>query len=164
MVVLDSRRTFLKTTFLGGAVLVMSGTTLYGAVSPLQTMVLAQKDLFPYIDNFEVNGAKYLTLILNHSRVDEEEKKFLRNGVQWLNEEALSMFNDMYINLASDKRQDVLQYISKYRWGESWIDSMLTYTMEALFSDKAYGVNMYAKASEWIEFKAGLPHPKEPYL
>lgn len=162
--ILNSRRTFFKTAFLGGAVLVMSGVNVYGAVSPMQTMALVQKDMFPYIDDFEVNTEKYLTLILNHSRVDEEEKKFLRNGVGWLNEDALKMYNDMYINLTSDKRQAVLRYISGYRWGENWIDSMLTYIMEALFSDKAYGVNEYAKASKWIDFKAGYPHPKEPYL
>lgn len=162
--ILDSRRTFFKNAFLGGAVLIMCGSKVYAAVSPLQTIKLVQYDLFPRIKSFEVDAKKYLLIILDHSKISDNEKRFLRNGVQWLNQEALKIYNDMYVNLASDERERVLQEISKYRWGESWIESLLTYTMEALFSDKVYGVNNDAKASEWLGFEAGYPRPKEPFL
>lgn len=73
---LNSRRTFLKSTFLTTAVIVMSGTELFGAVSPLQTISAVHEDLFPYAKKLGINSASYLKLILNHSRITEREKAF----------------------------------------------------------------------------------------
>ena len=161
---LNSRRTFLKASFVTTAVLVMSGCNVFGAVSPTQTIDLVQEDLFPFSKDLNVNVAEYLIIIFNHSRVSDEDKAFLRNGVQWLNEEAILKYDKIYSKLSADERQKVLKIISKENWGESWIEVMLTYTMEAIFSDKIYGVNPQEKAHKWLAFEMGLPRPLKAHL
>ncbi|MCK9454946.1 MAG: gluconate 2-dehydrogenase subunit 3 family protein [Sulfurimonas sp.] len=158
------RRNFFKQSFLGGAVLLFYGSSLFGAVEPLKTLALVQEDLFPKAKELEVDTASYLLLILEHSRVSSAKKEFLRNGVQWLHEESLKLYGKLYYNLSQQKRQDVLQEISEYSWGEFWIESLLTYSMEALYSDAVYGVNKKDAAQKWLGFHSGEPHPKRAYL
>ncbi len=162
--ILKSRRTFLKTSFLTTAVIVMSGGALFGAINPLETILKAQEDLFPHAKKLGVDVRAYLLIILHHSRVTDEDKTFIRNGAQWLNEEAVTQYNLTYPELSADKRQKILKIVSKERWGESWIHRILTYIMEATFSDKVYGVNKNENGQKLLNFTPGMPRPKEPLL
>lgn len=159
-----SRRTFLTTAFFGGGVLVMYGATVFGAVSPMQTIQLVQEDLFPHAKSLGIKTDFYLALILEHSKVTQSEKDFLRNGVQWLNEEAVKIYQKMYLKLSYQERQAVLHAIAKQKWGKQWIDKMLTFIMEATLSDQIYGVNPNSATAKWLGFEAGFPRPKEAYL
>lgn len=160
----NSRRNFLKASTLATSTLVLSGCNLFGEVTLTQTLSLVQSDLFPYADELGVNTSAYTTLILNHSRVSDEDKAFLKNGVKWLNEEAAEMYKTEYVKLSAQERQNVLKAISKVRWGESWIDTVLTYMMEAMMSDFVYGVNRNEAGQKWVNHIEGYPRPKEPLL
>ena len=161
---LKARRTFLKNTFFTTALMVMPKSELFGATSLLETISLVQEDLFGSIKELGINSSSYLSLILHHSRVADDEKEFLRNGVQWLNEGAILHYKHPYINLSSSQRQNILQIISKQRWGDNWIYTMLTYIVEATLSDPIYGANRDGAGWKWLEHIPGLPQPKEPYL
>lgn len=54
----------------------MSGCELLGVVTPLQILEAVWNDLFPHARKSGIQTASYLTLILNHSRVTNEEKEF----------------------------------------------------------------------------------------
>jgi hypothetical protein len=110
-----------------------------------------------------VDTKKYMQIILKHSRVSDEDKEFIKNGIKWLNEDALSLYDEKYVDLSSTKRQEVLKYISKTKWGKGFIRDNLTYIMEASFSDPVYGVAS-GEGWKWLDFKTGLPQPKEAYL
>lgn len=165
---LESRRTFLKKSFLTSAVLVMSGGELFGAISPLQTIELVQQDLFPNTPDVprtkDINANAYLATILHHTRVSDSNKKFIRDGTQWLNEEALEMYKKIYIQLSDTQRQNVLKSIAKYRWGENWIDTILTYIFEAMLGDPIYGGNKNQVGWRWLHHKAGQPRPIKALL
>ncbi len=162
--ILNARRNFFKQSFLGGAVLLFYNSSLYGAAEPLKTLALVQKDLFPKAKELDIDTASYLLLILDHSRISTAHKEFLRSGVQWLHEKSLKLYGKLYYNLPEQKRQEVLREISEYKWGESWIEALLTYGMEALLSDIVYGVNKRDAAQRWLGFRAGEPHPRRAYL
>lgn len=130
----------------------------------MQTLWLAQSDLFPYADKLDVNTSAYTTLILKHSRVTDEDKTFLKNGIKWLDEEAEEMYKTRYTKLSAKERQSVLKSISKVRWGENWIDTVLTYIMEAMMSDPIYGVNKNEAGQKWVNHVQGYPRSKEPLL
>ncbi|MCF6330600.1 MAG: gluconate 2-dehydrogenase subunit 3 family protein, partial [Sulfurimonas sp.] len=147
-----NRRNFLKAGFLSSCVFVMGGCELFSITTPTQTIKTLQYDLFPYAKKLNVDLNKYFQIILNHSRIDEDEKKHIKNGVKWLNEEAVKLFKKTYTKLDSLQRQKVLILISQTRWGERWIKTMLTYIMEAVFSDSIYNVSSEL-GWEWLNFK-----------
>ena len=161
---LNSRRTFLKKSFLSTAVLVMAGDKLFGAITPFETLVVVQEDLFPYAKELGSNASAYISLILNHSRVTDKEKAFIRNGVQWLNEEAILQYKKLYTQLSPVNRQNILHTISNEKWGERWLYTLLTYTMEAMLGDPIYGINKNESGWKWLNFAAGIPRPTKALL
>ena len=160
----ESRRNFLKHSFLGTAVMVMSGDKLFGAVSPLDTIELLQNDLFPLAKELQSNSRLYISTLLTHSRVTDEDKEFIRNGVKWLNEEAVELYKKTYTDLTSEQRQKVLKSAIEYRWGHSWIETMMTYIMEAVLGDPIYGINKNGSGWKWLNHTSGLPRPKKAVL
>ena len=160
----NSRRTFLKASFLSSFVVVMGAYDIFDKIKPSPSLNLVQKDLFPFAQELNVNMPQYMSIILAHSRISETDKEFILNGVKWLNEEAVAMYEKLYTKLTSNERQSVLKNIVQESWGESWISTLLTYTMEAIFSDKIYGVNPQEKAHKWLAFDMGLPRPTKALL
>lgn len=161
---LNARRDFLKYGFLSSSVLVMNGCELFSIVTPKETIELVQTDLFPKAHELSINTFVYMSIILNHSRITDEDKEFIKNGVKWLNEEAVEKYNTTYTKLTSNQRQDILKTISQVRWGDSWINEMLTFVLEATLSDPVYGVNRNESGWKWLKFQGGMPRPKEVLL
>ena len=160
----SSRRNFLKYGFLSSSVLVMSGCELFSVVTSKETIELVQRDLFPKAHELGINTFVYMSVVLNHSRISDEDKEFIKNGVRWLNEEAVEKYNTTYTKLTYIQRQETLKDISKVRWGDSWINEMLTYALEATLGDPIYGASKNQAGWKWLQFEGGLPRPKEALL
>ncbi len=165
---LQSRRHFFQKGFVGGAVLVFCSGRLFGAVSTMQTIQVLQEDLFGNTTNAptpqEVRAQSYLAMILQHSRVSQKQKEFIRNGIQWLNEEALEMFHKSYVALAKQQREAVLQSVTDSRWGESFVHAIFAYLFEAMLGDPIYGINTDESGWKWLQHHPGLPRPKKAVL
>ena len=159
-----SRRNLLKVGFLSSAVFVMNGCTLFSVTTPKETMATLHKDLFPKAKTLNIETIPYLNIVFHHSRIDEDEKEFLKNGVKWLNEEALNMFDNSYVKLSSQKRQLVLQTIVKENWGENFMYKTMSYMFEAMLGDPIYGGNNQEAGWKWLNFEGGQPRPREVYL
>ena len=142
----------------------MNGCELFSVVTPKETIELVQRDLFPKAAELGINTFVYMSIVLNHSRISDEDKEFIKNGVRWLNEEAVEKYNTTYTKLTSIQRQETLKDISKVRWGDSWINEMLTYALEATLGDPIYGANKSQAGWKWLQFEGGLPRPKEALL
>lgn len=164
MIFLSKRRTFLKVGFFSSAIVFTNGCDILGVEKLSDTIKVVQNDLFPKAKELHINISKYMNIIFQHSRIDETDKEFIKNGIKWLNEEAVEMFNLSYTKLSMSKRQEVLEGITKYRWGENWIDNMMRYIFEAMLGDPIYGGNNEEAGWKWLGFKGGNPRPKELYL
>ena len=161
---LNSRRTFLKVGFLSSAVFVMSGCELFSITTPQDTIKVLQTDLFPKAKELGINTSAYISVILHHSRVSDEDKVFIKNGVKWLNEEAVKMYKTTYTKLLSTQRQELLTTIAKTEWGENFMYNMNSYLFEAMLGDPIYGGNNKEAGWKWLQFSGGQPRPKEMYL
>ena len=161
---LNSRRNFLKTTFLSSVVMIISGKKLFGVTTPLQTLSLVQEDLFPHAKILGANAFEYTAIIFNHTLVSTSDKKYLKKGVKWINEESVTHYKKLYTKLNQKERQNILKIISKERWGESWIETVMTYIMEAMLGDPIYGINKNEAGWKWLNHVSGLPRPKEALL
>jgi len=142
----------------------MNGCNLFSVVTPKETIELVQRDLFPKAQELGINTFVYMSIVLNHSRITDEDKEFIKNGVRWLNEEAVEKYNTIYTKLTASQRQEILKDISQVKWGDSWINEMLTYALEATFSDPVYGVSKNESGWKWLAFEGGYPRPKEALL
>ena len=142
----------------------MSGCELFSVTTSRETIDVVQNDLFPKAKELDINTSNYISIILHHSRVTQEDKLFLKNGVKWLNETAVEMYGASYTKLSSSKRQEVLSAISKTQWGESWMYNMMTYIFEAMLGDPIYGGNSGEAGWKWLAFSGGEPRPQKAFL
>ena len=150
--------------FLTAGVAIFSANKLFTHVSPLQTLNTLQYDLFPKAKELGVDLPKYLTIILHHSRITRDEKEYIRKGVGWVNETSQELYGTLYHQLTPQQRAELLNHISTLEWGGSYMQTLLSYILEATFSDPIYGVNPTRGGQKWLAFDNGLPYPKEAYL
>lgn len=102
--------------------------------------------------------------IFHHSRISDADKTFLKNGVKWLNEEAVSMYKKEYTKLSSAQREELLLHVSKTEWGESFVYEVMNYMFEAMLGDPVYGGNNKEAGWQWLNFKGGQPRPQKVYM
>ena len=163
-----SRRKFIKHSFLSSVILLTSGSKLLGATTPLQTIAVVQNDLFPatgFVPSGQyINANGYLRKILNHSRVSDVDKEFIKDGAKWLNEESVAKFKKPYEQLSKDQREKVLKIVVDTDWGESWISTIMNYLLEALLGDPIYGGNKGKIGWKWLNHKGGIPRPTKACL
>ena len=160
----SKRRAFLKAGVLSSAVVIMNGCSVFGITTPRETIKLLQNDLFPKAKELGINTSDYIGIVLKHSRITKADKKYLKNGVKWLNEEAVNIYKKQYTKLYADERQKVLESFAKESWGRSWLDTILRYTFEAAFGDSIYGGNNNEAGWRWLAFSGGEPRPTKAYL
>jgi len=159
-----SRRNVLKVGFLSSVVFLVNGCNIIGVTTPKDTMLMLHRDLFPQANTLNIDTLSYMKIVFHHSRIDEDEKLFLKNGVKWLNEEALKMFDASYVKLSTQKREAVLLAIVKENWGENFMYKTMSYMFEAMFGDPIYGGNNNEAGWKWLAFEGGRPRPKRAYL
>ena len=164
MLTLKSRRNFLKAGFLSGAVFLMDGCNLFGITTPIDTISVMHKDLFPQAKYLGITTTPYMYIVFNHSRISDEDKTFLKNGVKWLNEAAIKMYKKSYTELSSPRRQKVLAHVTQMEWGDSFVYDVMNYMFEAMLGDPVYGGNNHEAGWRWLNFQGGKPSPKRPYL
>lgn len=161
---LNPRRLFFKNSILGTTVIIVSGCDFFASITPLQTIIVVQKDLFPFANELNSNASAYLSTILNHSKISNTQKTNIINGVKLLNKTSAREHKQLYNKLSPIQRESILKKISKEKWGKDWIETILTYTMEAILGDPIYRVNKNEAGWKWLNHASGLPRPKVAYL
>ena len=142
----------------------MNGCAKFDTVSLRDTIRVVHNDLFPKAKELNIDTVIYMDVVFAHKRITKEDKEFLKNGVKWLNEEAVATHKKVYAKLTALQRQEVLGTISKLQWGDSWIYNMMTYIFEAMLGDPIYGGNNNQAGWKWLSFQGGLPRPTKVYI
>lgn len=159
-----SRRNFLKAGFLSSAIFLMDGCSVFGVTTPMQTLSVMHHDLFPHAQKLGIKTASYMHIVFNHSRISEDDKKFLKNGVKWLNEEAIQMYKKEYVKLLSSQREELLKHVTQTEWGDSFVYDVMNYMFEAMLGDPIYGGNNHEAGWKWLQFQGGEPRPKKAFV
>lgn len=136
-------------------------------LSPLEwdTLIQVQEILFPHEKNapgaIDVNAAGYFQWVLSDPMLDPRDITFKKNGLTWLDEECLSLFELSFIDLNIKKQEEAMHAITEYSWGRSWISTMLLHIFEALLSDPIYHANTDERGWKWLDYTPGIPRPIE---
>ncbi|MDQ1340849.1 MAG: gluconate 2-dehydrogenase gamma chain [Campylobacterota bacterium] len=158
-----------------GAVL-FSGVLLFGAEKrgyakkitilkePYQTLFWVLNDIFPPIkdklDIKKINTIGFFMAIMDDKRVEDDEKIFIKKGIERLSASSIELYKKQYISLNFLERDDILKTISKENWGENWLWTLLKYTLESLLCDPVYGGNIDQVGWKWLGHTTGHPRPK----
>ncbi len=106
----------------------------------------------------------YLLWVLSDIRMDPEEKEYIINGMGWVDETAEEEFSMGYNKLSQEKKEELIEIISREKWGRSWLGVILNFIFEALLSDPQYGGNPDNIGWNWLGYNGGSPRPTIPNL
>ena len=91
--------------------------------------------------------------------IDGDERAFILNGPNWLNELANSEHGKAFVQLTTVQQEQLLQRIAQSQAGENWLSLLLLYIFEALLSSPIYGGNPNGIGWRWLEHNPGFPQP-----
>jgi len=107
----------------------------------------------------EIHALDYLRFVVNDTKVDREQRDFILQGNQWLDDLAKERHAQPFIALGSDTRDRLLRQITRTAAGENWLSTLLSYLFEALLTAPAYGGNTDRIGWRWLEYVPGFPLP-----
>lgn len=110
----------------------------------------------------ELNLSSYLAFVLADERIAKEDRDYLLRGGIWIEEEAVLEYKKSFLLLKSSEKERLLQKIITFEWGENYLNYLLTYIFEAIFSAPIYGSNVDQIGWQWSGHKPGFPQPKKP--
>ncbi len=133
------------------------------ATQPWKTFAAVQQQLFPNDDNGpdakNINATVYLKFVLDAKDTDPDDREFIVNGIDWLDELCLKQFNNRFSACNSTQQKNSLSQIAKSDAGERWLSYLLLLIFEALLSDPVYGGNPDGIGWQWLEHQPGFPRP-----
>lgn len=109
----------------------------------------------------EINASDYIRVCLVDRDIDEADRKFLAKGFSRLAEFTTSKRGQSWDSLNSASQEEVLREFVEDD-GDSWVSTVLSYVLEALLGDPAYGVNKNGVGWRWLEHQPGFPRPESP--
>ncbi len=132
-------------------------------IEPWYTIATAQQQLFPDDgdgpDARSINATSYLKFVLDAPDMDPEDRRFILDGVDWLNRLAIARYTGVFASCEQAQQVSLLQEIAKSQAGERWLSFLVTYIMEALLSDPVYGGNPDGIGWKWLQHIPGFPRP-----
>jgi gluconate 2-dehydrogenase gamma chain len=132
-------------------------------IEPWYTFATAQQVLFPDDGNGpdakSLNATAYLKFVLDAPDTDADDRKFILDGVDWLNRLAIARYTSVFTGCAPEQRERILHEITRSEAGERWLAFMLVYLLEALLVDPIYGGNPDGIGWKWLQHIPGFPRP-----
>ncbi len=132
---------------------------------PWLTFAAVQQHLFPATDDSpganDINATLYLNNTLNTPDMEFEDKKFILNGVNWLNGISNKLKRKDFRLLNQKNREIVLRKIEQSNAGQNWLATLLLYIFEALLTDPVYGGNPNGIGWIWLQHQPGFPQPSK---
>ena len=120
--------------------------------------LLFPRDMYgPGASDFKT--VEYLDWVLSDDNIDIDDKEYILNGIIWTEETSDEQFDKPFSDLSDDEVEQLVKFISKQNWGESWLSRNLTYIFEAQFSDELYGSNIGGEGWKWLKHYPGYPRP-----
>jgi len=142
-----------------------TGTGAPGASTsePWEIIDAVQQQLFPSEPGIpgarEINALAYLQFVVSDESLDKEDRDFILQGAQWLQQMSFEKHKTAFIRLDNDKREQLLRRIANSEAGENWLSTLLLYIFEALLTDPVYGGNTNEAGWRWLEHTPGFPRP-----
>ena len=168
-----NRRDFLRRTSLAAltaavppAVLPAAPDGVAGRVltaDQWRTLMLVQDHLLPSEPGApgsrDIQATAYLDAALADPDLDPDTRAFVLRGIGWLDDLALEVAGYPFAELEPGPREDLLRRISDTPSGESWLSTLIGYTLEALLGDPLYGGNPGGIGWTWLGHDPGQPRP-----
>jgi len=127
-------------------------------ISAVQKHMFPEKSKLPSATSMKVT--QFLFETITHKSFDRDIKAFVLEGAQELIEREKGRF----VFMTTVEKEQALRAYEETNYGSSWLERIMTLTMEGLFSDPIYGSNVKESGWKAVAAYGGFPRPKTKYL
>jgi len=127
-------------------------------ISAVQQHMFPEKSTLPSAKVMHVT--QFLFETIRHKSFDRDIKAFVLEGA----EELMSREKGGFTSMTSVDKEKALRAYEETNYGSSWLERIMTLTMEGIFSDPIYGSNVKEAGWESVGSYGGFPRPKTKYL
>jgi hypothetical protein len=128
------------------------------------TIAAVQEHMFP--DGSKLPSAKamhttqflYETVI--HKSYDKDIREFVLEGAK----ELINREKGRFVSMSYLEKEKALRAYEETNYGSSWLERIMTLTMEGMFSAPIYGPNAQEMGWKTVQSYGGYPRPKTKYL
>jgi len=128
------------------------------------TIAAVQKQMFPsggqLPSSEEMNVISFLFKTAVHKSFDRSTRELIIKGA----EEFISRTNGHFLTMTKEEKETAMRAYENTDYGSSWLYSIMTLTMEGLFSDPIYGSNIKERSWKVLRSFGGRPRPSVKYL
>jgi hypothetical protein len=132
--------------------------TVEATISAVQQHMFPQKSKLPSAKDMHVT--QFLFETITHKSFDRDIKAFVLEGAQ----ELVSREKGRFTSMTSVDKEKALRAYEETNYGSSWLERIMTLTMEGIFSDPIYGSNVKEEGWKAVGAYGGYPRPKTKYL
>lgn len=150
----------------GGTAAMLFGLNLHASADtydPWPTLDAVTRHLLPSEPESpgatEIHALDYLRFVTNDRWIDQDDRDFILQGNQWLDELAEKHHGAEFATLGFDEREKLLRHVALTSAGENWLSTLISYVLEALLTAPAYGGNPDGIGWRWLEYVPGFPLP-----
>lgn len=108
----------------------------------------------------DINSLEYFKYLVNSYYFSTNDIQFIANGLRWVQETSIEMYGRLFSKLSENEKVEVIKELALFENSRRWISINLSYIMEALLGDPAYGGNANQKGWHWLKHIPGYPRPK----
>lgn len=109
----------------------------------------------------DLNSFGYIIWLFSDKYFPQEEKDFIKEGLDWADEQASSIYSKKYVELEQQQHESLVALFVSHSFGKKWMNVMVSLTLESLLLDPIYGGNVNEAGWKWLDHVPGLPRPSE---
>ena len=156
------RRTFLKLSTLTPIIVnsyMMAkdiDDDIWTTIQEVQNILMPKTSKMPSAKEFA--SVAYLKQNIDHKTFDKDDLELILNGAK--------VFKETFPEFFKSNKKDKLKIVKDANssdYGNSWLNILVYYAIEAMLSDPIYGGNRFQSAWMALNHKPGRPRPKKKY-
>lgn len=128
------------------------------------TIAAVQEHMFPFGSKLpsakEMKVTQFLYETISHKSYDRDIKAFVLEGAQ----EFISREKGRFVTMTQIEKEKALRAYEETGYGSSWIERIMTLTMEGMFAAPIYGSNIKEAGWKSVQSYGGYPRPKTKYM
>jgi len=139
--------------------------TFFKAFKKVESTIAAvQEHMLP--DGSKLPSAKsmhttqFLYETITHKSYDRDIKAFVLEGAQ----ELISREKGRFVSMSPSEKENALRAYEETNYGSSWVERIMTLTMEGMFSAPIYGSNIKEAGWKSVQSYGGYPRPTTKYM
>lgn len=129
---------------------------IWKTILEVQNILLPKTSKMPSAKEF--GSVSYLKQNIDHQTFDKDDLELILNGAKTFKETFPEFFK-----ASKENKLKIVQEANQSDYGNSWLNILVYYGIEAMLSDPIYGGNKFQSGWMALKHKAGIPRPKKKY-